>query len=110
MEMIPKIQIMEEYAKMVNATDFGLFLKLHRRINEFTQNDMSQKVGISIGLYSDIENSRRHTSNRNILEKMVDALQLSEKDTRFFYSLAIKSKKATEQDLPEYVNEHKSVY
>ena len=94
---------------MVNATDFGSFLRLHRRMKELTLYDMAQKTGISMGFYSDIENSRRHTAKRSILDKMVIALQLSEKDTTFFYNLAKKSREAAELDLPEYVNEQQAV-
>jgi len=96
---------------MVNSTDFGSFLKLHRRMAELTLNDVSEKIGISIAYYSDIENSRRHISNRNILKKLAAALKLSDKDTTFFFQLADKSRAAAvaELDMPEYVSERQAV-
>jgi transcriptional regulator with XRE-family HTH domain len=96
---------------MVNSTDFAAFIKFHRRMTEQTLNDISLKTGISIAHYSDLEHSRRHLTKKNTLEKMAKALQLSEKDTIFFFQIAEKSQAAAiaEKELPEYVVEQHAV-
>jgi len=96
---------------MVNSTDFGSFLKLYRRLAELTVNDVSQKIGISMAYYSDIENSRRYITKRKSLEKLAAALQLSDKDTVFFFHLAEKSHAAAvaELEIPEYLIEQQAV-
>ena len=94
---------------MKNETSFSLFLRENRRNREYTLSEISDKAGISIGYYSDIENGRRSPPDRVILDKMIAALHLSDDDARIFYDLAGKARSAAPPDLPDYINDHQVV-
>jgi transcriptional regulator with XRE-family HTH domain len=90
---------------MSYVEDFGSFIRLHRRFNALTMYQMSRRIGISIGYYSDIEHGRRKPPDKDILDKIIIILQLSDKDKVIFNDLAIKAQIAANANLPEYVIE-----
>lgn len=90
-------------------TGFSRFLKEKRRQREITVRDMADKSGVSAGYYSDIESGRRNPPDREILDKMMDILTLSEGDRFIFYDLAGKARSEAPPDLSEYINEYEEV-
>jgi len=88
---------------------FGRFLKEKRQLREITVRDMAEKSGVSAGYYSDIESGRRNPPDREILDKMITALNLSEGDRIIFYDLAGKARSEAPPDLSEYINEYEEV-
>jgi len=90
-------------------SDFSLFLKEKRRVREITVRDMADKSGVSAGYYSDIESGRRNPPDREILDRMVAALHLSDADRTLMYDLAGKARSEAPIDLSEYINEHEEV-
>jgi len=94
---------------MVQATGFSRFLREKRQEKHITMPEMADKSDISTGYYSDIEYGRRPPPDREILDKMIAALRLSEADRTTFYDLAGKARSEAPPDLPEYINEHEKV-
>ena len=74
-----------------------------------TSLQMSEMSGISPGYYCDIEKSRKAPPDREILEKIIAALQLSGKDRVIFYDLAGKARSGVSPDLPDYIMENEVV-
>ena len=69
---------------------FGDFIK-RKRLNdsrEITLKDMSEKLGISLSLLSDIENNRRKPFDSEKIEIFVAELGLSDEDKSKMYDLA----------------------
>jgi len=94
---------------MRNSDSFGAFLSGKRREREITSLQMAESAGISPSYYCDIEKNRRVPPDREILEKMLSALQLSDADKVLFYDLAGKAKSGVSPDLPDYIMENELV-
>lgn len=90
-------------------TDFSRLLRERRKRQHLTLSDMADKSGISIGYYSDIEYGRRNPPDREILDRMLDALYVSDEDRVIFYDLAGRVRSEAPPDLPEYINEYEEV-
>lgn len=90
-------------------TGFSRFLKEKRRQREITVRDMAERSGVSAGYYSDFESGRRNPPDREILDNMITALNLSDEDRLTFYDLAGKARSEAPPDLPDYINEHEKV-
>jgi transcriptional regulator with XRE-family HTH domain len=91
---------------MRDSDSFGAFLKEKRRTREITSTQMCEAAGISIGYFSDIESGRRVPPEREKLDKLLELLRLSDKDTVLFYDLAGKAKSEVSPDLPDYIMEN----
>ena len=90
-------------------TTFGDFLIGKRWEKEIPSMQVSDIVGISPGYYCDIERNRRYPPDREMLERLVIALQLVGSDIATFYDLAGKARSEAPPDLPEYINEFQIV-
>ena len=90
-------------------TDFGKFLREKRQLHEITVRSMAELSDLSAGYYSDIESGRRNPPDREILDKMITALRLSDCDKITFYDLAGKARSEAPHDLSEYINEYEEV-
>ena len=89
---------MGEYAK------FGDFLSAKRRQKGISSLEMSIRIGISPGYYCDIEkNRKKYTPERELLDKILKELNLSEKDKLIFFDLAAGVSSQVSLDLPEYI-------
>ena len=88
---------------------FGAFLKGKRRAREITSMQMAGIAGISPGYYCDIESGRKAPPDREILEKILAALNLADGDKVLFYDLAGKAKSGVSPDLPDYIMENEFV-
>ena len=91
------------------GTDFSRFIREKRQNRHITLSELAEKSGISTGYYSDIEYGRRNPPNREILDKMIVALNLSDEDIITFYDLAGKARSEAPPDLPDYINENEKV-
>ena len=69
---------------------FGDFIKRKRQDDprEITLKDMSERLGISLSLLSDIENNRRKAFDSDKIEIFATELNLSDEDKAVLYDLA----------------------
>jgi len=91
------------------GTDFSRFLKEKRQIKEITVRYMAELAGVSPGYYCDIESGRRNPPDREILDKMIIALHLSDIDRITFYDYAGQARSEAPTDLSGYINEYNEV-
>jgi transcriptional regulator with XRE-family HTH domain len=94
---------------LIHETDFSRFLREKRKARHLTLGELAEKSGISIGYYSDIEYGRRNPPDREILDKMFDALIVTEKERIIFYDLAGQAREEAPSDLSAYINEYDEV-
>ena len=86
---------------------FGDFLTEKRLAKGITSIKMSEIAGISPGYYCDIERNRRNPpDDREVLDKIISALHLSDEDETIFFDLAGKARSEVALDLPEYIMEN----
>ena len=85
---------------------FGDFLSKKRRDRGISSLQMAEIAGLSPGYYCDIEKSRRDPPDREILEKIIAALWMIDKDRELFYDLAGKARSGVSPDLPDYIMEN----
>ena len=71
---------------------FGAFLKVKRNRREITVRDMANMVGLKVGNYCDIESGRRSPMDNAFLDRVVNALHVSEDDRDVFFDLARKAR------------------
>ena len=83
---------------------FGAFLKEKRNARLITIRAMAEKVDVGCGYYSDIESGRRCRIEIGFLEKIIEALHISDNDSKTLYDLAGKAEKAAPPDLTRYIN------
>ena len=91
------------------GTDFSRFLKEKRQLKETTVRYIAELEGVSPGYYCDIESGRRNPPDREILDKMIDALHLSDEDRIKFYDYAGQARSEAPTDLSGYINEYDEV-
>jgi transcriptional regulator with XRE-family HTH domain len=83
---------------------FGAFLKKKRNERTITLRALAEMIGIGYGYYSDLESGRRTPIEKEFLDRIIAALQLSEKDSQQLYDLAGKAREAPPPDLTHYIN------
>ena len=83
---------------------FGAFVKSKRNGRGVTLRAMAESLGIGYGYYSDIESGRRTPIELALLEKIVEAMRLSDEDSKTLYDLAGKAREAVPPDLTGYIN------
>ena len=88
---------------------FGDYIKQkrHEDPRELTLKDVSEMLGISLTLLSDIENNRRKPFDSEKIEIFVKELNLSEKEKTVLYDLAGKAKKEIPHDIEEIMMDGK---
>lgn len=82
---------------------FGDFIK-NKRMNdsrELTLKDMSERLGISLSLLSDIENNRRKPLDPEKIELFATELGLSEEDKAKMYDLAARDRREIPSDIED---------
>lgn len=94
---------------MRDYKSFGDYLSKKRREREITSLQMSEYAGISPGYYCDIEKSRKAPPDKEILEKIISALSLSDEDKDSFYDLAGRARSGVSPDLPDYIMANEEV-
>jgi transcriptional regulator with XRE-family HTH domain len=83
---------------------FGAFLKEKRNERVITLRALAEMVGIKFGYYGDIETGRRTPLDLEFLDKIKEALSLSDADSAKLYDLAGKAREAAPPDLTGYIN------
>ena len=91
------------------GTDFSKMLKEKRMLRHITLSEMADKCGISTGYYSDIEYGRRKPPERERLDMILAALNVTDEEKTIFYDLAGRARSEAPPDLPEYINEYAEV-
>jgi len=86
---------------------FGAFLKARRNEKEIPIRLMAETVGIKPGYFNDIESGRRTPLELELLDRIAEALHLSDENRQTFFDLAGKAREAAPPDLTEYINESK---
>ncbi|MCP3660802.1 MAG: helix-turn-helix domain-containing protein [Bacteroidetes bacterium] len=76
-----------------NKETFGSFLKQLRIKNSFSLRAFASIIEIAPSYLSDIEQGKRNAPAKERLERMIKALNLTEKETEKFYDLARQGKK-----------------
>lgn len=88
---------------ILDDSNFGAFLSEKRRAQEITSIQMAEYAGLSPTYYCDIEKSRKAPPDKEILEKIITALNLSDEDKDTFYDLAGRARSGVSPDLPDYI-------
>lgn len=88
---------------MENYETFGKLIARKRFERSITVRAIAEMIGVSPGYYNDIEKGRRNPPDRPILDKLIDALCLNEKERIVFFDLAGKARSEVSPDLPEYI-------
>ena len=88
---------------------FGDYLSEKRRERMITSLQMAEYAGISPGYYCDIEKSRKAPPDREILDKIIAVLNLSDEDRDIFYDLAGRARSGVSPDLPDYIMANEEV-
>ena len=84
---------------------FGTYLR-ERRGSQFSARELALKADISAMYICDIEKHRRPAPTDEVLERLADALKITDAEERaMFYDLAAKSKNTVSHDLPDYIME-----
>ncbi|MCP4481342.1 MAG: helix-turn-helix transcriptional regulator [bacterium] len=95
----------------INKETFGIFLKQLRIKKEFSLREFARIIGIAPSYVSDIEQGKRNAPKKEHLEKMIEALNLKNKeDIEKFYDLAKKGKPVEiAEDVKEIITENESI-
>lgn len=82
---------------------FGQFIRKKRQESpkELTLKDVSDAIGISLTMYSDIEKDRRSPSDSFEYEKLAALLELDSTEKGLMYDLAAKKKRSVPSDIED---------
>ena len=94
---------------MQKELTFGTFLTQRRKVKSISLRGFASNVELSPVYMCDIEKDRRRAPAQDILDKMAEALHLSDQDRLLMYDLAAKTKNTVPVDLPEYIMEREIV-
>jgi len=90
-------------------SDFSRFMREKRQQKQITLSELAERSGISTGYCSDIEYGRRKPPDREILTRLINALNLAGEDKVMLNDLAGKARSEAPPDLPDYINENEKV-
>lgn len=89
--------------------DFGEYLEEKRKSRNYTIRLFARRVNISYTYLADVEKGRSKAFKLEILNKIIEALQLDEKEIDMLYDLAGKSRNTIAPDIEEYLKENKEL-
>ena len=89
--------------------DFGKYLEEKRKSRNYTLRLFAKRINISYTYLANIEKGRSKAFKFEILNKIIEVLQLDEKETDIFYDLAGKSRETIPPDIEEYLKENKEI-
>ena len=89
--------------------DFGKYLEEKRKSRNYTLRLFAKRINISYTYLADVEKGRSKAFKFEILNKIIEVLQLDEKETDIFYDLAGKSRETIPPDIEEYLKENKEI-
>lgn len=85
-------------------TRFGDFVREKRLQRKINLRKLAEIIGIVPAYMSDIENNRRYPPDKEKINRIAEALELSEEETNTLFDLAANEKENTvSPDLPEYI-------
>lgn len=87
--------------------DFGKYLEEKRKSRNYTLRLFAKRVNISFTYLSDVEKGRSKAFKLGILNRIIEVLQLDEKETHKLYDLAGESRNTIPPDIEEYLKENK---
>lgn len=90
---------------------FGDFIKKKRGNLDCSLRQFAKLLEITPSYLSDIERNRRHAPSKKTLDRMLDKLEISDKnDKEKFYDLAKKGKPVPiAEDVQEYLSQNESI-
>lgn len=88
---------------------FASFLKEKRNEKGITLRKFADLIGVAPSYLSDIEKEKRNAPSPDIIEKMVEALNLSIDDERQLYDLAAEAKDTIAVDIANYISSNNAV-
>ena len=83
--------------------NFGDFLQKKREENRITIRNMAERIGISPTFLCDIERDRRNPPEKDKLDLIANALNLTSDEITLMMNLAGKKRNTVAPDLPEYI-------
>lgn len=89
--------------------DFGEYLEEKRKSRNYTIRLFARRVNISYTYLADVEKGRSKAFKLEILNKIIEVLQLDEKETYKLYDLAGESRNTISPDIEEYLKENKEL-
>lgn len=89
--------------------NFGEYLEEKRISRNYTIRLFARRVNISYTYLADVEKGRSKAFKLEILNKIIEVLQLDEKETDILYDLAGKSRNTIAPDIEEYLKENKEI-
>ena len=85
-------------------TRFGDFVREKRLQRKINLRKLAEIIRIVPAYMSDIENNRRYPPDKEKINRIAEALELSEEETNTLFDLAANEKENTvSPDLPEYI-------
>ena len=94
------------------ATDFGNFIRIHRKKLNISQRKLAKIVGISYTYVSSLETGKRPTPSPDVLKRITKTLKLTPQEEQTMNHLAAKTKPVPtiSHDLADYINKNDCVY
>ena len=88
---------------------FGQFIIKKRKENQMAARELAAAAGITPEYMCEIEKGRKATISEGIMDKLIQALRLTEAEIELFYDLSAIAKKTVSADLPEFIMAHELV-
>lgn len=86
---------------------FGKFVREKREEKRINLRKLAEILDIAPAYMSDIEKTRRYPPNKEKIEKIANALELSKDETNYLFDMAANAKDNTvSPDLPDYIMEN----
>ena len=89
--------------------NFGEFIKEKRLAKGINLRKLAELTGFAPGYLSDIEQGKRNSPTPEKLAKIIEVLELTEKDITLMNDLAAHSRETVAPDISEYVMNNDSV-
>lgn len=83
--------------------NFGDFIQRKRLENKKTLRGFATEIKIAAPYLSDIENNNRKAPEGEVLEKIINALNLTNEEKTYAYDLVSLEKGNIAQDIPNYI-------
>lgn len=90
-------------------TTFGSYIREKRTKAEIGLREAAEKIGIKPTYMSDIETGKRYPPDKDKLEKIVNLLNMDQKEADIMYDLAGKERNETPPDLVDYIATNEKV-
>lgn len=88
---------------------FGEYLEEKRKSRNYTIRLFARRVNISYTYLADVEKGRSKAFKLEILNKIIEVLQLDEKETDMLYDLAGESRDTIAPDVEEYLKKNEEI-